>query len=308
MNPTISVIVPVYNAEKYIGECIDSILSQTFRDIECLLIDDGSNDLSKTICESYVFKDSRVKVVHQANGGSMAARATGVRLAKGEYLYFVDADDKIMPDTLECMYSYVNGDVDIVAFECKLDGIYSMETYAEFLLSFRLLAVWGKLYRRSVFDDYALAVPQYFKVGEDFLMNIRTLRNIRGKVVCKPIIKYLYNVRNPESVQLKYRSSFEYERAIVLEVGNILTHLPSYSAIEHAHFKWLIIYLGGMIGLHYQVDFTEDWVIDIQMKSKKYSLSLRDKLVLCAIDYKICRSLLILEKLSKRLLRGILKR
>lgn len=99
----------MYNAEKYIAGCINSIIEQTFRDIGCLLIDDGSKDSSGAICDEYALRDSRVKVIHQENSGVTAARATGVRLAEGEYLYFVDADDQIMPDTLNCMRFYMGG-------------------------------------------------------------------------------------------------------------------------------------------------------------------------------------------------------
>lgn len=305
MDPIISVIVPVYNAEKYIGECIESILSQTFSDIECLLIDDGSKDSSGVICDGYALKDERVRVVHQENGGEMAARAKGVRMSSGKYLYFVDADDKIMPDTLTCMFSYVKDDVDIVAFENQYDGKFTMVNYAELLLSFRLLAVWGKLYRRCLFDDYVLGVPSYFKVGGDFLTNIRVLKNITGVIICKPQYKYLYNRQNPESVQLKHRNSYDYEKSMILEVGKILTSLPEYLGIEQAHFKWLMAYLGGMIGLRYQIDFTEDWVKGIQRKSQKFPLSLRDKIVLAAINIKVCRWLLIMEKDLKFLFRKL---
>lgn len=306
--PEISVVVPVYNAERYIGECIESILSQTFSDIECLLIDDGSKDSSGTICDEYALKDDRVKVIHQENSGEMAARARGVRMSRGQYLYFVDADDKIMPDTLTSMFSYMKEDVDIIAFENQYDGQFTMVNYAELLLSFRLLAVWGKLYRRRLFDDYVLGVPSCFKVGGDFLTNIRTLKNIKGVVICKPQYKYLYNRQNPESVQLKHRNSYDYEKSMILEVSKILTPLPEYSAIEQAHFKWLMAYLGGMIGLRYQIDFTEDWVKDIQRKSRKFPLSLRDKLVLAAINIKVCRWLLILEKSSRFIVRRILSK
>lgn len=306
INPMISVIVPVYNAERYIGECIESILSQTFSDIECLLIDDGSKDSSGTICDEYALKDKRVKVIHQENGGEMAARAKGVRLSSGKYLYFVDADDKIIPDTLTSMLSYMEEDVDIVAFENQYDGKFAMVNYAKLLLSFRLLAVWGKLYRRRLFDDYVLEVPSCFKVGGDFLTNIRILKNIKGSVICKPQYKYLYNRKNPESVQLKHQNSYDYEKSMILEVDKILTSLPEYSAMEQAHFKWLMAYLGGMIGLRYRIDFTEDWVKDIQSKSRKFPLSLKDKLVFAAINIKVCRWLLIMEKDSKFLFRRLI--
>lgn len=83
MSPSITVIVPVYNAEQYLDACIESILMQTYSDLECILVDDGSKDNSGIICDKYAVKDTRVKVIHQENGGEMAARAAGVRLSKG---------------------------------------------------------------------------------------------------------------------------------------------------------------------------------------------------------------------------------
>lgn len=302
----ISIIVPIYNAEKYLHRCIDSILEQTFSDFELLLIDDGSIDQSGLICDEYALKDKRVRVVHKENGGEMAARAAGVRISSGKYLYFVDADDKIMPDTLISMFSYMKEDVDIVAFENQYDGNFSMVDYAEFLLSFRLWAVWGKLYRRYLFDDYVLDVPSSFKVGEDFLTNLRILKNMKGSVICKPQYKYLYNRQNPESVQRKHRNSYAYERSMILEVNKTLTSLPSYSDIEHAHFKWSLAYLGGMIGLRYNIDFTEPWIKNLQIKSRNFSLSLKDRIVLSAIDVAVCRWLLIVEKVLKSLFRKFL--
>lgn len=93
MNPKISVIVPVYNTEKYLHRCIDSILAQTFTDFELLLIDDGSKDNSGTICDEYAAKDSRVRVFHKENGGVSSARNLGLDNAKGEWISFVDSDD-----------------------------------------------------------------------------------------------------------------------------------------------------------------------------------------------------------------------
>ena len=102
-SPKISVIVPVFNTEKYISECIDSILAQTFTDWELILVDDGSKDNSGKICDEYATKDSRVRVLHQPNGGVTSARSNGVKNAKGEWITFVDADDTLPVDALKMM-------------------------------------------------------------------------------------------------------------------------------------------------------------------------------------------------------------
>ena len=102
--PEISVIVPVYRAESYLRECVDSILSQSFSDIQVILVDDGSPDGSGAICEEYAARDSRVVAIHQKNQGQAAARNHALPLAKGEWLCFVDSDDRIHPQMLEILY------------------------------------------------------------------------------------------------------------------------------------------------------------------------------------------------------------
>lgn len=103
----ISVIVPVYKAEKYIERCICSILRQTFQNIEVILVDDGSPDKSGEICDMWALKDKRIKVIHQKNAGAGAARNAGLRVAKGEYIGFVDSDDWIEPQMYEVMYNAI---------------------------------------------------------------------------------------------------------------------------------------------------------------------------------------------------------
>ena len=95
MNSLISIIVPVYNVEKYLNECIDSIIAQTYSNIEIILVNDGSTDASGKICDEYAEKDGRIKVIHQVNAGLSAARNAGMAVATGEYLYFVDSDDYV---------------------------------------------------------------------------------------------------------------------------------------------------------------------------------------------------------------------
>ena len=114
----ISVIVPVYNVEKYLEECIESIINQTHRDIEIILVDDGSTDNSGALCDEYAGKDSRIRVIHKENGGLSDARNCGMKAAKGEIISFVDSDDYLSPFFLEIMYeAMMNGNCDIVALK-----------------------------------------------------------------------------------------------------------------------------------------------------------------------------------------------
>lgn len=101
--PTVSVVIPVYNVEAYLCECVDSVLAQTMQDFEIILVDDGATDSSGAICDRYDHQDPRVRVIHQPNGGLSAARNTGLDAAVGEYVYFLDSDDYIAPNSLELL-------------------------------------------------------------------------------------------------------------------------------------------------------------------------------------------------------------
>ena len=121
--PLVSIIVPVYKAEQWLHRCVDSILAQTMTDFELLLIDDGSPDKSGEICDEYASKDSRIKVIHQENKGSVGARNAGLAIAQGKYLAFVDSDDYVRENMLSAMVAVAERDnLDIVwcGVECEL--------------------------------------------------------------------------------------------------------------------------------------------------------------------------------------------
>lgn len=118
-NIKVSVIIPIYNKEKYLKQCLDSVVNQTLRNIEIILVNDGSADNSKKICEEYVAKDKRIILINQENSGAATARQKGLDIAKGEYIYFIDADDHIEPDLCERVYSEAEKTgADIVLFNC----------------------------------------------------------------------------------------------------------------------------------------------------------------------------------------------
>ena len=99
-----SVVIPVYNVEKYLSQCVDSILAQSFTDYELILVDDGAKDNSGKICDEYAQKDSRVKVIHKENGGLVSARQAGIKMAVGEYVFHLDGDDAVCENALESAY------------------------------------------------------------------------------------------------------------------------------------------------------------------------------------------------------------
>lgn len=131
--PKVSIVVPVYNAEKYLHECVDSILNQTLHDIEVILVDDGSTDTSPTICDDYAVKDNRVKVIHKPNGRASSARNAGIRAATGEYIAFVDSDDWISPEMYETMVT-TDADVclcDYIRFQGETEFPFSQPNIRE---------------------------------------------------------------------------------------------------------------------------------------------------------------------------------
>jgi glycosyltransferase involved in cell wall biosynthesis len=123
----ISIIVPVYDVEKYLKKCVDSILNQTFKDFELILVDDGSPDNSGAICDQYAEKDSRVRVIHKENGGLSDARNAGIEVARGKYLGFVDSDDFVNEDMYKQLYTSIienNADLSI----CGIFDLYEGKT------------------------------------------------------------------------------------------------------------------------------------------------------------------------------------
>ena len=120
-SPTISIIVPVYKVEKYLQKCIDSILAQTFRDFELILVDDGSPDNCPALCDAAAQKDARIRVIHQKNGGLSAARNAGLDIARGEWIGFVDSDDAIEPEMYKTLYDIaVQENADVVVCNFRL--------------------------------------------------------------------------------------------------------------------------------------------------------------------------------------------
>lgn len=175
MNALISIIVPVYNFEDYIRRCVDSILCQTYSNIELILVDDGSQDQSCVICDEYKNRDSRVKVVHKKNGGTSEARNFGLELAEGEYIGFVDGDDYIDLDFYQVLYDLIieyETDIAMVSYRQiysnqsvvktdsgKISVMERKQAVCELLIDRDVQNyVWNKLYKRELFKEIRFPV------------------------------------------------------------------------------------------------------------------------------------------------------
>lgn len=207
MESLISVIIPVYNNEKYLCDCIESILAQTYRNIQIIAIDDGSTDKSGEILDQYAKKDNRVEVHHIQNSGVSTARNIGLKHALGEYITFVDSDDTVALDMYEVLLNqfYMN-DVDIVhsGYEkIRLDGtskpvLGTNEKYCfdcvEGLLHFIkgdlfTGALWNKIYKRSILEN--LSFDANIKINEDVLFNFYAFKKAKSTVLIdKPLYRY----------------------------------------------------------------------------------------------------------------------
>lgn len=217
--PIITIIVPVYNVEKYLDRCVKSILAQTFKDFELILVDDGSKDKSGEMCDIYSKTDSRIKVIHKKNGGLSSARNAGIEAAAGDYLGFVDSDDYIAADMYEVLYNNMikeKADISICGrYDCyggkkpkenrKCYNVTNAEGAINLILQIGVSA-WDKLYKKSFFEKIKFPIN---KTAEDAFIMIDLLMKC-DKVVYTSDQKYYYFHReNSITTQLSCSNRFD---------------------------------------------------------------------------------------------------
>lgn len=297
----ISIIVPVYNVEKWLRSCIDSILSQTYTDFELLLIDDGSTDMSGSICDEYASKDSRVQVFHQENGGVTSARRLGVEMAKGEWVSFVDADDELYVDALDVFCKNINEpDVDIICTDLKFKGLISGDEYVKKTLCGLLYnRVWGNLYRRSLLTDWVFDIPRKIYVGEDALMNIRiglSMSSLRAKCIKERIYMYRLNL---QSVINTMQLSLAYEELFMQELkGTLGRRIEDFR--DEYNFSNLCR-LEALIVSRIPVDYNRPWIVELRNFYKGKNKTLRQWIVLNVSQNLVCKYILAIEKRINKL-------
>lgn len=303
ISPGVSIIIPIYNAENYLRECLDSVFAQTCRDIEVILVDDGSTDGSAAICDEYAASDRRVRVFHNANSGANASRRFGTFEATGDFVYLLDADDTIAPDTIETALSLADDDVDVVSMEEGDDLVCSAVEYGRRLLHWSTVHVWGKLFRRSVLaDEWVFDIPREITVAEDLITNLRTVRNIKGKVVISSAHKYNYRIVQG-SMAHSGRITPEYDWKVLQQVTKVVENTPLDLREAFVHFR--ISILRHLICGHYPFDW--NWAQQLKADSAGMSLDRMQSRVLDAIDHPLTRESVRVIVLYRRIL-GRLKR
>ena len=219
----ISIIVPVYNAQKYIKRCVESIVNQSYQKWELILIDDGSKDDSSLICDEFKQTDSRIHVIHTVNQGASAARNRGLDEAAGDYITFVDADDWVETNHLEVLLNQINSDIDLCINSFIADLYYGPRPYQyktikthdniESINSFFTLLLqhsqflWNKLFKSSIIKDNHIRFNTSISLGEDNIFILEYLNYIKG-LSSSSICTYHYDQidENPFSLGRRKRS------------------------------------------------------------------------------------------------------
>ena len=248
--PLVSVIVPVYGVEKYINKCLESIINQTYRNLEIILVDDGTKDKSGEICEDYAKKDSRIKVYHKENGGLSDARNYGIEHSKGEYLTFIDSDDYVDTDYIEFLYELIKKGYKLAL--CSLHVVYTsnggiwnkgngeesiitgkqcieMMCYHEEIET----AAYAKLIHRDLFQNVRFPKEKIFEdIGTSYLLFDQC-----DKIICGFIPKYYYVIRENSIVT----SSFNEKKLDFIEMTNQMSDYVNakYPDLEDATLRRL---------------------------------------------------------------------
>lgn len=261
MNQTISVIVPVYNVAQYLPQCVDSILSQDYGDLEVILIDDGSTDASGELCDRYAAKDSRVRVIHQKNGGAAAAKNAGLRIASGDYLTFADSDDYLEPGAYSFLMKTLQ-ETGADAVQGSFREVYRNRTEEQriseeiledydyllrFLKDFSCALLWNKLYQRELFEGV------FFEEGHKIDDEYFTYQGFLEPRKVVRIDRIIYNYRKRSSSVMSSPASAE---RLVLDCldsaakrrRKILDRLPQLGEAFDENYLDVIWYLSGNEG------------------------------------------------------------
>lgn len=296
-----SVVIPVYNVEKYITECVDSILRQTYKDFELILVDDGSQDNSPVICDNYQKRDARVKVIHKLNGGQSSARNAGATIAKGKYIIFIDSDDFILDENAFRKIVDTADEQDIIFYKhCKfIDATKQLKNctynYAQLsmedsyiLMLKKMVATdsffgmaWNKCIRRKLIENNDIKFEEGL-LGEDMDWIYQIVTNAKSlSVIDQPFIAYRQRENSiTKEVKLKHLSDFVY----ILKKWYEKIDNGNYTKIEkEVYLGALAKYYSNMLITYVRVNDKNKYQYDKQIKRLsvllKYGISKRPRMI-----------------------------
>jgi len=303
--PLLSVIVPVYNCELYIRKCCSSLQRQTFKDLEVILVDDGSPDKAGNICESFCNTDHRFKVIHQKNKGAQAARMTGFQIARGQYIGFVDADDWLEPKTYEllmktamdndhydiCIGAYVCDDQNrsIKKFEYSTQAVFDSETALCKMFEGKIFdwSLCDKIYKRDLIEQI-LVMNGRTDYGEDTIANWKLFHKA-SKIIFSPIYGYHYNLDDDKSVMHQRVSADQF---VYMDIYDSLAREMNQEEVElKKHISDLLIknalvYLYKMIldDQNFEYEYVRyQFLLKKYTENSKYQFSKYERRIMCLI-------------------------
>lgn len=287
MNQLVSIIVPVYNVQYYLQNCIESILCQTYKNLEILLIDDGSTDCSGSICERYANIDARIKVIHKKNGGLSDARNVGIDVSTGRYIMFVDSDDYMPRNAVEYLYDNINkynADISVGKLKttklldekpCNIGGMVSKlskkESICELLYA-RIYSVSapGKLYRADLFENIRFPVGRFY---EDMFTTYKVFNKSNCIIYGNQIVYYYYH-RNGSIMTCEFS---ERKLDLVEALDDIKKSIPLYDyGAKGAYASQTVESMYHLLNLHPNRKVIHDYCLWERIKIYRKEV-IRDK-------------------------------
>ena len=291
---SLSIIVPVYNAEKYIQQCIRSILNQSYSDLEIILVDDGSSDSSASLCQELAQKDARIQYYYQPNSGVTSARKKGVELSSGEYVTFVDADDTIEKDFLEVLVDKITEGFDMVISGASLEGEMDGDTFVSKILEGKLPpSIWGRLIKREILSDEVFNISRDLPIGEDVIMNILIGLRIHHSIYVHNKNYYNYEIHDT-SVMNGRVVTLAYDEAYIEKIRETLGDRLQDFWVSYLRLK--LHCLENLIVSRIKIPYQKDWIRSTLQDAKKLDLSCRERMVTYVHNSFLCRYLLAIER------------
>ena len=332
----LSVVVPVYNVEKYLDKCVSSILDQTAKDLEIILVDDGSTDSSGSLCDAWAEKDSRIKVYHKTNGGLMSAWKYGVRKASGAYIGFVDSDDWIDPDMYEKLLAAANetgAGIICAAFVSEYEdgrqsfaannlepGLYNKEQILTEISPYLFISQkyhdriiypsrWSKLFKRELLLSVLEDCDERLTIGEDLAVFFSCLQLTDAIYIMDGFCPYHYRINSASMIQSF--SSKKYEKIDILRQTLLLLNdkYNTYDYRTQIYTDYLALYFrtmenqilssdGGNLIESLRVSFSADSIKEAIAMSDQSMLSKKHRLYLLLMQRGLVRAVVLIRRMK----------